>query len=214
MHNFDGIIFDVDGTLTSTNDLIFESFRYISQKYFNKNLTNEEIMSLFGPTENVILREWSGDKFETVKNDYYNFYSDNHHMAELYPGIKEILSFIKSKNVLLAIFTGKGREAASITLKKLDVFDYFNLIITGDDVIEHKPSSEGINKFLEKFNLSKEKVLMIGDAPSDIKAARSAGVKIASVVWDNYVKKEVLNLGSDYIFREVDELKEFLKSNL
>ncbi len=214
MHNFDGIIFDVDGTLTSSNDLIFESFRYISQKYFNKNLTNEEIMSLFGPTEDVILKEWSGNKFETVRNDYYNFYSNNHHMAELYPGIKEILSFVKSKKVLLAVFTGKGREAALITLIKLEVFDFFDLIITGDDVIEHKPSAEGINKFLDKFNLSREKVLMIGDAPSDIKAARSAGVKIASVVWDNYVKNEVLTLGSDYIFREVNELKGFLENNL
>ena len=214
MQNFDGIIFDVDGTLTSTNELIFESFRYISQKYFNKNLTNEEIMSLFGPTEDVILKEWSGDKFEIVKDDYYNFYSNNHHMADLYPGIREILSFIKSKNILLSIFTGKGREAATITLKKLEVFEFFDLIISGDDVVKHKPSAEGINKFLEKFGLKKERVLMIGDSPSDVKAARSAGVKIASVIWDSYVKDEVLHLGSDYIFREVSELKKFLENNL
>ncbi len=214
MHNFDGIIFDVDGTLTSTNELIFESFRYISQKYFNKNLTDDEIMSLFGPTEDVILKEWGGDKFDIVKDDYYNFYSDNHHMAELFPGIREILAFIKSKNILLSIFTGKGKEAATITLKKLEVFDFFDLIITGDDVVEHKPSAEGINKFLEKFNIKKERVLMIGDSASDVKAARSAGVQIASVVWDSYVKEEVLHLGSDYIFREVNELHEFLEKNI
>ena len=214
MHNFDGIIFDVDGTLTSTNDLIFESFRYISKKYFNKNPSNNEIMSLFGPTENVILKEWSGDNYEKVKDDYYNFYSDNHHMAKLYPGIKEILDFLKSKKVLLSIFTGKGREAAEITLKKLKIFDYFDLVVTGDDVINHKPSAEGINKFIDKYNLAKEKVLMIGDSPSDIKAARSAGVKIASAIWDSYVKKEVLQSGSDYIFREVKDLEEFIKNNL
>ena len=214
MHNFDGIIFDVDGTLTSTNDLIFESFRYISKKYFNKNPSNNEIMSLFGPTENVILKEWSGDNYEKVKDDYYNFYSDNHHMAKLYPGIKEILDFLKSKKVLLSIFTGKGREAAEITLKKLKIFDYFDLVVTGDDVINHKPSAEGINKFIDKFSLAKKKVLMIGDSPSDIKAARSAGVKIASAIWDSYVKKEVLQSGSDYIFREVKDLEEFIKNNL
>ena len=214
MHNFDGIIFDVDGTLTSTNDLIFESFRYISKKYFDKNPSNDEIMSLFGPTENVILKKWSGDNYEKVKKDYYSFYSDNHYMAELYPGIKEILGYIKSKNILLSIFTGKGREAAEITLKKLKIFDYFDLIVTGDDVVNHKPSAEGINKFIDKFSLAKEKVLMIGDSPSDIIAARSAGVKIASVVWDSYVKKEVLQSGSDYIFREVKELQTFLENNI
>lgn len=214
MHNFDGIIFDVDGTLTSTNDLIFESFRFVSKKYLNKSLTNDEIVELFGPTENVILKEWGGENYHAIKNDYYDFYTNNHHMASLYPGIKDVLNFIRSSKVPLSIFTGKGREAAAITLKKLDVYEYFDLIITGDDVIEHKPSAEGINKFLEKFDLAKEKVLMIGDSPSDIKAARSAGVKIASVVWDSYVNKEVLQLGSDYIFYEVNELKDFLENNI
>jgi pyrophosphatase PpaX len=211
MNKFEGIIFDVDGTLTSTNELIFETFRHVVKKYSNKDLSNEEIISLFGPTEDVILKEWYKDKFEEARKDYYSFYRDNHHMADLYPGIIEILKYLKEKNVLLSIYTGKGKEAAEITLKTLNVFDYFDLIITGDDVEEHKPSAEGIIKFVEKFNLSKESVLMIGDSTGDIKAARSANVKIASVVWDSYAKAEVLKLKSDFVFETVEELNGFLK---
>lgn len=51
---------------------------------------------------------------------------------------------------------------------------------------------------------------MIGDAIADIKAARKAGIKIASVVWDSYAKEEIMNLGSDYVFNTVEELKEHL----
>lgn len=214
MHNFDGIIFDVDGTLTSTNDLIFESFRYISNKYLNKSLTNEEIIKLFGPPEDVIIKEWTGDNYDAAREDYYDYYTNNHHLANLFPGIKEVLTYIKSKDVLLAIFTGKGREAATITLKKLEIFDYFDMIITGDDVKEHKPSAEGINNFIKEFNLDKERVLMIGDAPPDFKAARSAGVKIASVLWDQYVKEEVKSLSSDFLFHTVDEFKKFISENI
>ncbi len=214
MNNYDGIIFDVDGTLTSTNELIFESFRYVSKKYLNKTFTDDEIISLFGPTEDVILKEWSGDRFDEIKNDYYNFYSKNHHMADLYPGIKDILSYIKSKGTLLSIYTGKGRAAATITLKKFEIFDFFDMIMTGDDVSEHKPSAEGILNFVNKFGLNKDRVLMIGDSPSDIIAARSADVKIASVVWDSYARDEVLNLKSDYLFREVSELENFIKENV
>jgi pyrophosphatase PpaX len=214
MRNFDGIIFDVDGTLTSTNELIFESFRYISNKYLNRSFTNQEIMKLFGPPEDVILKEWAGDNYDAVRIDYYNYYTNNHHLAELFPGIEEILKFIKSKDVLLAIFTGKGREAATITLKKLGIFDYFDMIITGDDVLEYKPSAEGINNFIKEFALDNNRVLMIGDAPSDFKAARSAGVKIASVLWDEYVKEEVKNLNSDYLFFTVDKFKEFISDNI
>ena len=214
MKNFEGIIFDIDGTLTSTNDLIFASFNYVMGKYLNKTLTNNEIISLFGPTEDVILEEWTGTDYSRARQDYYDFYSENHAMADLYPGILEILTFIKSKRIPLSIFTGKGKEATIITLKKLRIYDYFNMIITGDDVNEHKPSPEGILKFVEKYKLNPEKVLMIGDSPSDIEASRAAGVKIASVLWDSYSKGKATKMKSDYVFNAVSELREFLKNNL
>ena len=214
MNKYKGIIFDIDGTLTSTNELIFASFNHISGKYLNKKLTNEEIIALFGPTEDVILKEWAGEDYETARKEYYDYYSANHYLADLYPGIKDLLELIKSKNVLLSIYTGKGRTAAEITLKKLEIYYYFDLIITGDDIKEHKPSAEGIVKFIEKFKLPKENVLMIGDAPADIKAARAAGVEVASVVWDSYAKNEVLAFNSDYVFYTVDELTNYITANI
>jgi pyrophosphatase PpaX len=211
---YDGIIFDIDGTLTSTNALIFASFNHVSRKYLNRTFSDEELIAQFGPTEDVILKKWCGKDYENARVEYYNFYSENHQsMASDYPGIKLILEHLKEKDIYLSVFTGKGRYAAEITLKKLELYDYFDMIITGDDVTEHKPSAEGILKFIDTFKLDPEKVLMIGDAPSDIIASRSAGVKIASVVWDSYAKEEVIKLGSDFIFNSVEELDQFLKKN-
>src|SRR4030067_1208684 len=214
MKNFEGIIFDVDGTIASTIELIHASFNHITSKYLNKKLTKEEVIALFGPTEDAILKEWFGDNFENAIEDYYKFYKDEHNLAAVYPGIKELLRSIKEKNIPIGIFTGKGRRTTLITLEVLGLDKYFDLIVTGDDVKENKPSGEGIIKFINAFGLNKEKVLMIGDSVGDIKAAREAGVKIASVVWDKYVKEEVLKKGSDYLFHSVDELKEFLETNL
>ncbi len=213
MNKFKGIIFDIDGTLTSTNDLIFASFNFITKKYLGKTFSDEEILKWFGPTEDVILKEFCGDDYEKAREEYYKFYSDNHFMADIYPGIKEILDELKANEVLLSIYTGKGKEAATITLKKLNIYKYFDLIITGDEVKEHKPSPEGIEIFLDKFNLKKDEVIMIGDSPSDINAARSAGVKVASVLWDSLSKNKVLKMDSDYVFHTVEELKYFLFSN-
>jgi pyrophosphatase PpaX len=210
MEKFTGIIFDIDGTLTSTNELIFASFNHVAEKYLHKQFTDQEITKMFGPTEDVILKQWVPDNYEAARRDYYDFYEKNHSMADLYPGIIEILDILKKNNVLLSIYTGKGRDASIITLQKLKIYDYFDLIITGDEVKEHKPSPEGITMFLEKFHLPKDKVLMVGDAPADIRASRTAGVKIASVIWDSYSKDEVLKLNPDYLFNSVAELKEFL----
>ncbi|MCK9210479.1 MAG: HAD family hydrolase [Ignavibacteriaceae bacterium] len=214
MRKYDGVIFDIDGTLTSTNELIFSSFNHIMKKYLNKSMTNDEIISLFGPTEDQIIEDWFGVDAEKVRREYYSFYKANHAMADIYPGIKELLHLLKEKNVLLSIYTGKGREATLITLKKLGIYDYFDLIITGSDVKEHKPSPEGIEIFLDKYSLDKEKVLMVGDAPADIKAARAAGIKVASVVWDSYAYEKVLLMESDFVFHTVNELKKFFMETL
>lgn len=214
MRKYDGVIFDIDGTLTSTNELIFSTFNHITKKYLNKSMTNEEIIGLFGPTEDKIIEDWFGENAEEVRREYYSFYTNNHAMADIYPGIKELLKYIKEKNVLLSIYTGKGREASLITLKKLEILDYFDLVITGSDVKEHKPSPEGIEIFVDKYSLEKERVLMVGDAPADIKAARAAGVHVASVVWDSYAHDKVLKMKSDYLFHTVEELKKFFVENL
>jgi HAD superfamily hydrolase (TIGR01549 family) len=209
---FKGIIFDIDGTLTSTNQLIFNSFNFIANKYLNKTFTDEEIISMFGPTEDVILKEWCKEDYEKARKDYYNDYRSNHRIAKLYSGIKELLDYLKKKNILLSIFTGKGRQASLITLEELGIKDYFDMIVTGDDVNNHKPSSEGIMKFILSYDLNKDEVLMIGDSPGDVRASKEAGVKIASALWDSYAAEKVEGLGSDYYFNSVTELKEFLDS--
>lgn len=215
MNKFKGIIFDIDGTLTSTNELIYASFNHITQKYMNKTMTPQEIIGLFGPTEDQIIEGWFNERHQEVKDVYYSFYENNLlQSADLYPGIRELLFELKSKGVILSIYTGKGRSAALITLDKLGVSHLFDMIVTGSDVKEHKPSAEGILVFLDKFNLQKDEVLMIGDAVADITASRAAGVKVASVIWDSYAEEEVKKLGSDFLFESVDDLNRFLMQSI
>ncbi len=207
---YKGIIFDIDGTLTFTNRLIFDSFNHITNKYLNKIFSDEEIIKLFGPTEEVILKQLCKENYEAARKDYYKYYQENHFIAQLYDGIRELIIDLKKDNVLLSIFTGKGRTSSLITLDELGITDFFDLIVTGDDVENHKPSPEGINKFLEKFNLNPAEVLMIGDSPSDIIASKEASVEIASVVWDSYSEDEVRKLNSKNIFHTVDELRNYI----
>jgi HAD superfamily hydrolase (TIGR01549 family) len=207
---FKGVIFDIDGTLTFTNQLIFDSFNYITKKYLDKPYSNEEVIALFGPTEDVIFKQLFPTQFEQVKKDYYEYYHQNHKIALLYDGIKELLIDLKNTGCFLGIYTGKGRTSSLITLNFLGVRELFDLIVTGDDVENHKPSPEGIIKFINEFGLDKKEVIMIGDAPSDIKAAHDAGVEIASVIWDSYSSEKVKAMNPENCFSTVKELREFL----
>jgi len=55
---------------------------------------------------------------------------------------------------------------------------------------------------------------MVGDSPADVKAAKAAGVKVASVLWDSYSKEKVLELKSDFVFHSVEELRIFLENSI
>ena len=129
----------------------------------------------------------------------------------MYPGIENILRSVKENGKLLAVFTGKGIHTAMITLQEFHIEKYFDYIVTGNDVVKFKPSSEGLLKIMDHFALQPDDLLMVGDSVSDAKAAHEAGVKIAAVVWDSYSNEKVLQMKTDFVFENTHEFHEWLK---
>ncbi len=209
------IIFDMDGTLTQTNRLIFDSFNHIAKKFQGRIYSEPEITAMFGPPEEGALLAIVGEnQIDEAMKDYLSFYRDNHsRLAQLYPGIIEILDFIVKQERHLALFTGKGIHTTTITLEEFHLTKYFNFVVTGNDVVKHKPSAEGIQKILTHFSLKPNEVLMVGDSVGDAKASHEAGVKIASVLWDSYAKEKVLQMKSDYVFHNVQEFYQWLRQH-
>src|SRR6266850_2078574 len=203
------IIFDLDGTLTQTNELIFASFNHVAVKYANRTYTPQEIVALFGPPEEGAVEKIVGkDRLEEAMVDFLVFYEQHHPaMAELHAGIHDVLSFLRQRGIILAIFTGKGRPTTLITLEKFGIKRYFDLIVTGNDVQNHKPSADGIRKVMARFGLETDQVLMVGDAVSDVKAAHEAGVPVAAVLWDSYAKEKILQMNVDFTFHSVQEFE-------
>jgi len=210
------IIFDMDGTLTQTNQLIFDSFNFIVKKYQGKTLSPSEITALFGPPEEGALIPIVGEeRLPQALEEYLSFYRANHQrLARLYPGIREVLDDVKQRGKLLALFTGKGIHTTTITLEEFGLKDLFDCVVTGNDVVNHKPSAEGIRKILDRFNLNPDEAVMIGDSVSDISASRSAGVKVAAVLWDSYAKERVLQMKTDFLFHNVADFHDWLRDQL
>ena len=213
MNKLKCIIFDMDGTLTQTNQLIFDTFNYIAEKYEGRRYSDHEITAMFGPPEEgALVPIVGGANIEHVMNDYLHFYRTHHHrLARLYPGIEELLKYLRDHGVHLALFTGKGIHTTTITLEEFGLKPYFDYVVTGNDVANHKPSSEGIRKILSHFGLKPNEALMVGDSVGDVKASHEAGVKIAAVLWDSYARETVLRMNTDYVFHNVAEFHNWLK---
>ncbi|MDH4070321.1 MAG: HAD family hydrolase [Ignavibacteria bacterium] len=208
------IIFDIDGTIARSNELIFASFNHVAAKYLGKQFTQKEILALFGPPEEGgLMKIVEPGQVPAAMDDLCSFYGENHEkMVALHPGIGSILRFLRDRNVYLAVFTGKGRRTTTITLEALGVDSFFGKVMTGSDVRRHKPDPEGILEVLDHFQVKPEEALMVGDSVSDIRAARGAGVSVASVLWDAYDSPAVVKEQPDFVFHTVDQLAFWLQS--
>jgi len=208
------VIFDMDGTLTRTNELIFASFNHVASKYLGTTMTPREIIGLFGPPEEGGVAKLVGDdRAHAAMDDLCAFYKKNHSsMATLHPGIEEVLRFLRASGIRQAVFTGKGRRTTTITLEAFNIRSYFDLIVSGTDVSNHKPHPEGIYMVLSAFGIPAEETLMVGDSLADIRASRDAGVRIASVVWDSYDKERVMKENPDILFHTAEEMLRWLRA--
>jgi HAD superfamily hydrolase (TIGR01509 family) len=207
MNSYSCFIFDMDGTITNTNRLIFDSFNHIVETYGGALMTDREIAALFGPPEEGALEVIVGhDRLGAAMDRYLKYYRDHHHtLASVYTGMPEVLRDLHRKGVALALFTGKGRHTTEITLEMFGLRGLFRKVVTGNDVVRHKPSGEGIESILREFEVSKERTVMVGDSPADIFAAREAGVAVASVLWDPFARERVLQHHRDFTFHNVEE---------
>jgi pyrophosphatase PpaX len=210
--SYSGIIFDIDGTITHTNQLIYDTFNYVSDKYIGRTFTPREITAMFGPPEDYAIRDMVGEsRFEQAMEDFYRYYKTHHsEKAGLYDGMFDILSGLKQAGFQMAVFTGKGRTSAEITIEELGLSQFFDTVVTGHDVVRHKPSGEGLLRALERMNLPHENALMVGDSVADVRASREAGIDIAAVLWDSYGHEEVLKLDTDYTFTTIGDFRRWI----
>lgn len=206
----------MDGTISRTHLLIYESFNYIADKYVGRTYTPDELIAMFGPPEESALERIVGAvRRDAAMAEYLQFYESRHNeLASSQDGIEEVLKFLCSRQKHLAIFTGKGTHTTRITLEKLGLAKYFDLVVTGNDVVRHKPSGEGILRIVNALGTQPGKTLMVGDTDSDIKAARDAGVKVATVLWDSYARDRMLHLKSDLSFATVEEFAIYLRATV
>jgi len=206
------VIFDLDGTLLDTNELIFKSFEYVFKKYMpEKQLSQEELISFLGPTLHDSFRRYFDEEQIDELVDYYREFNHKHHIdyVYVYPTVKETLEYLKKNGYPLAIVTTKIYKVANIGLELFDIMKYFDLVIGMDGVTNVKPDPEGIQKTLDFFN--KKQGVMIGDSSSDIKAGKNAGIYTIAVSWSKKPVETLTVLNPNYVVDQMDEIIPLIK---
>ncbi len=209
----DTILFDLDGTLVDSNELIIETFKRTYQVHYpNLSYTHSELAQMMGPplSETFFHLTKNGNLVKEMINTYRKIYkSIEFDFISLYPGVIESLSALKTNGFKLGIVTTKFKESAMPSIQHYGIDQYIDVIIGLDDVTNHKPHPEPIYRALERID--HRGVLMIGDSPSDILAGKNAHILTCGVDW-SYNKEEIEKLKPDLWLTNFQHLLEMIKT--
>ncbi len=104
--------FDLDGTIADTMPLSIEAFCESVSGYMDHELTEKEVVETFGLNETGMVNAIVRENRESAMRDFYERYEILHReVTEPFPGILELFAFLREKNVMLALITGKGERS-------------------------------------------------------------------------------------------------------
>ncbi len=106
-------------------------------------------------------------------------YADNSSKrSQLYPNVREGLTWLKSQGIRLGCVTNKDEQFTLPILKHHGLYDFFDIVISGDTLPLKKPDPAPLLHGAKFFGIAPQNAMMIGDSISDVKASRSAGFSI------------------------------------
>lgn len=206
------IVFDLDGTLADTIDDIVSAVQKTMEHGGLPPESREMIRSnIGGGARNLLIRcMGSAEKAEAELSYFADYYAK--HCAEqttLYPFAKEVLAYYHGE-CYVALATAKARAATEKILTHFGIAQYFDQVVTADDVQNPKPAPDGIQQIIAKSGFRPEEMVLVGDTTTDIRTGKNAGIKTCCVPYGYGSMEDMLALQPDYSVTSLSELKNLL----
>ena len=210
MGKTDTVLFDFDGTVMNTNDVIIASWQHTFRTIDGKEREVSEIARTFGePIVKTMKRLFPQvpveESLKIYRSYQYDYFDD---LVTLFPGMKELLVKLRKTGYKTGLVTSRMRNTTYRGLEKFELTDLFDAVVTCDDTNVHKPDPEPVFIALEKLGTKPEKTVMLGDTMYDIMCANNAGVTSVLVGWAIAPTEEEIKgeNGPDFIMKDAADL--------
>lgn len=194
--HIEGILFDADGTLIDTYDIILTSMRYAVNDVLGRSLSDGELMAGVGtPLYDQMLHFTGGDEARAAEiTQIYRDHNDGVHDERIraFDDTKAALERLRSAGLPMGVVTSKRHAMAWRGLEMSGIAEYFSFLIGHDDWPEHKPAPGPILRGCELLGVAPTRCLYVGDSPYDIQAGNAAGCPTVVALWGMFPADELV----------------------
>lgn len=209
MNKIKAVLFDIDGTLLDTFEFVFSAVRYTLEKH-RLSASEELIIASAGkPLVEYYKAILPYENFEELAQTHRDYQEDKHDLAKPFPGVKEVLQTLKKRGLKIAGVSNRSKESLVKSLKLAGLYQYFDAIVSAEEVENPKPHPEHLLKALALLGVEKKSALMVGDTEKDILAGRGAQVKTAGVTY-GWIGTEINKSNPDYVIEKIEDLLKIL----
>ncbi|WP_042276342.1 beta-phosphoglucomutase [[Clostridium] dakarense] len=183
------VIFDLDGVIVSTDEYHYKAWKSIADKEnidFDRTINNR-LRGVSRAESLEIILEDSNKKYTQEekqilleeKNNVYKELLKNLSSLDILPGVNEVMNYLKSKNIKIAI--GSSSKNTSLILEKIELSNYFDEVADGTMIKKSKPDPQVFILAADKLEVSPKNCLVVEDAEAGVKAALNGNMKVAAV---------------------------------
>lgn len=213
MQRCKAVVFDADGTLFDTFELIVSAYRYVAETHNLRVPEASEVHAQLGKGLPDIFKHFYPDQnIQALLDTNSTFFAANAMNSEAFAGVHELLRKLSGEGIKLAILTGGGEKVRDV-LKHHELDEYFTSIVHHERIQNPKPDPEGFLLACSECRIAPEETVMVGDTTFDIEAGKNAHALATIAVTHGTGKvSDLKRAHTDYLAKDMFEVGAILST--
>lgn len=185
MKQYKAVLYDLDGTLLDTYEMNMIPLQQIIREELGEERTLEQLRPFYSQPGLKTMADLGIRDIEGVYARWVSYVNRYEKGAVPYPGIPAVLQTFQTTGIRQAVVSSKMHAQYRIDMDRWGLAQYMETAVLAEDTLRHKPHPDPILECLRRMDLTPDDVIYIGDAQSDLDAARNAGVDFGFAGWSS-----------------------------
>jgi len=202
------ILFDLDGTLIDTIELILSSARHAFEEWPVRPTDDEWVRGIGTPLVQQLRAYAANDDEVALLLARYRRYQNEHHdrLTRCYDDVPDVIAALADRGHQMAVVTSKASPIAHQSLAFVGLDHFFPVVVGYDDTARHKPDPEPVRVALSRLGVSPDDAVFVGDSPHDIFAGNGADVMTIAALWGPFDRETLADARPDHFIECMAEL--------